>query len=207
MKLGDWDPDVFYKFRDVILDQSPSCGSKLRRDIQRGIPRLWTNYYKLENDKDIAFEIGRFFYGIRDFKNALKYYQTSHDAIGQHHVTYHNMGLCYYSMAEYEAAFDCFEKSLALSPTYEKARTWKNRVLEELNQIKKRKAEQAKSSENLVEEVSAESTPIVKMDHVLVEVRTVARQHRCCFAQRPVCSQVAGTEDPVAMTVDLAEVS
>ena len=30
LKLGDWDPDVFYKFRDTILNQVPTSGQKLR---------------------------------------------------------------------------------------------------------------------------------------------------------------------------------
>lgn len=50
----------------------------------------------------MAFEIGRFFYGIREYENALNFYRDSSDNVGQHHVTFHNMGLCYYSMGERE---------------------------------------------------------------------------------------------------------
>lgn len=58
-------------------------------------------YYSLPadpRDKDIAFEIGRFYYGIRHYKKALEFYRDSSVNIGEHHVTYHNMGLCQYSM-------------------------------------------------------------------------------------------------------------
>jgi hypothetical protein len=51
LKLGDWDPDVFYKFRDTILNQVPTSGLKLRKDLCRGIPRVWENYYMLDKDK------------------------------------------------------------------------------------------------------------------------------------------------------------
>ena len=51
LKLGDWDPDVFFKFRDVILNQVPTCGQKLKNDLCRGIPRVWSNYYMLDTDK------------------------------------------------------------------------------------------------------------------------------------------------------------
>ena len=67
LKLSDWDPDVFFKFRDVILNQAPSCGQLLRNDLVRGIPRVWKNYYLMDMEKDIAFEVGRFYYGIRDY--------------------------------------------------------------------------------------------------------------------------------------------
>jgi hypothetical protein len=99
LKLGDWDPDVFFKFRDVILNHAPSCGQKLRNDLCRGIPRLWSNYYLMDTDKDIAFEIGRFYYGIRDYANALKYYIESSNTIGEHHVTFHNQGIIFYSFS------------------------------------------------------------------------------------------------------------
>jgi len=51
LKLGDWDPDVFYKFRDVILNSVCQANSKLRNDLCRGIPRVWENYYSLDKEK------------------------------------------------------------------------------------------------------------------------------------------------------------
>jgi len=92
LKLSDWDPDVFYKFRDVILNQAPTCGVKLRNDLSRGIPRVWRNYYIMDLEKDIAFEIGRYYYGVRDYDNALKFYLESIKTVGDHHVTFHNQG-------------------------------------------------------------------------------------------------------------------
>ena len=50
LKLGDWDPDVFYKFRDTILNQISSSGYKLKNDLLRGIPRVWENYYLLDRE-------------------------------------------------------------------------------------------------------------------------------------------------------------
>lgn len=132
LKLGDWDPDVFFKFRDAILNQIPNCGQKLRNDLCRGIPRVWENYYMLDLDKDIAFEIGRFFYGIRDYTNALNFYIESTNTVGEHHVTYHNQGLCYYSRGEFDIALSHFEKSLSMNKDYEKARSWVDKVKKEL---------------------------------------------------------------------------
>lgn len=94
--------DVFFKFRDCILTHAPNCGQKLRNDLCRGIPRVWLNYFILDLEKDIAFEIGRFYYGIKDYANALYYYQQSSATVGNHHVTYHNQGLCFYSLNQLE---------------------------------------------------------------------------------------------------------
>ena len=136
LKLSCWDPDVFYKFRDSLLDQVPTAGHKLRNDIVRGIPTLWSRYYMLDKDKDIAFEVGRLFYGIRDYANALKYYGISVGTIGNHHVTAHNMGLCQYSMGDKLSALGYFDEALGINAKYEKARQWGSRVRRELEAAK-----------------------------------------------------------------------
>jgi tetratricopeptide (TPR) repeat protein len=133
LKLGDYDPDVFFKFRDSILNQAPTCGAKLRNDLCRGIPRVWENYYVMDMEKDIAFEIGRFYYGIRDYANALHYYTISSNTIGLHHVTYHNQGLCHYSLGEFDLALTHFRKALALNASYDKARNWIEKVEKEMS--------------------------------------------------------------------------
>ena len=117
---------------DVILNQAPSCGKKLHNDLVRGIPRVWKNYYLMDLDKDIAFEVGRFYYGIRDYTNALWYYTESSRTVGEHHVTFHNQGLCHYSKANYETALENFRKALAMNKDYEKARSWVEKVEKEL---------------------------------------------------------------------------
>ena len=144
LKLSDWDPDVFFKFRDVILNQAPSCGIKLRNDLIRGIPRVWTNYYMMDLEKDIAFEIGRFYYGIRDYHNALWYYMESTRTIGEHHVTFHNQGLCHYSNSSLPTALENFKKALALNKDYEKARSWVEKVEKEISDRAERDKEKEK---------------------------------------------------------------
>lgn len=132
MKLSEWDPDVFYKFRDVLLDQLPTAALKLKQDVMYGIPFVWKNYYALDKEKDVAFEIGRLFYGLHEYDSALAYYSLSARELGKHHVTSHNMGLCHYSKKQLELAATCFEEAYALNPSYQKAATWLQRVRKEL---------------------------------------------------------------------------
>lgn len=132
LKLSDWDTDVFFKFRDQILNQLPTNGSKLKNDLCRGIPRLWEHYYVLDVEKDIAFEIGRVYYGIREFELALKYYMISTATIGKHQVTYHNQGLCFYSLGKLPEALENFSIAVEMNEHYEKARNWREKVTKEL---------------------------------------------------------------------------
>ncbi|CAH0476847.1 unnamed protein product [Peronospora belbahrii] len=135
MRLSGWDPDVFYKFRDVLLNQSPTAAAKLRQDVMYGIPLVWKNYYALEKEKDIAFEIGRLYYGLHEYDSALIFYTLSVQEMGKHHVTSHNMGLCYYSKKQLELAATCFEEASALDRSYQKAATWLQRVRKELGVV------------------------------------------------------------------------
>jgi tetratricopeptide (TPR) repeat protein len=160
LKLGDWDPDVFFKFRDAMLNQISNCGQKLRNDIIRGVPRVWENYYMLDLDKDIAFEIGRFFYGIRDYTNALHFYVESTSTIGEHHVTYHNQGLCHYSRGYLTVALAHFEKAVSLNADYEKARNW----------IEKVKKEMAQKSEEAAADVDAEKAAKDMVENVMANM-------------------------------------
>lgn len=132
MKLSGWDPDVFYKFRDVLLDQSPTAAAKLKQDVMYGIPLVWKNYYALDKEKDVAFEIGRLYYGLHEYDSALAYYTLSAQEMGKHHITSHNMGLCHYSKKQLELAATCFEEAYALNRSYQKAATWLQRVRKEL---------------------------------------------------------------------------
>jgi tetratricopeptide (TPR) repeat protein len=76
----------------------------------------------LDQGKDVAFEIGRFYYITREYAKALEFYRISSESIGEHHVTAHNMGLCYYSMSKFPESLECFSKSLDLKKDYEKVR-------------------------------------------------------------------------------------
>lgn len=133
LKLSGWDPDVFYKFRDVLLDHSPGASPKLKQDVRCGIPFVWRNYYALDKEKDIAFEIGRLHYGMHDYDAALAFYTLSTQEMGKHHVTSHNMGLCHYSKKQLALAASCFEEAYTLNPSYQKASTWLQRVRKELS--------------------------------------------------------------------------
>jgi Tfp pilus assembly protein PilF len=85
----------------------------------------------MDMEKDIAFEIGRFYYGIRDYSKALYYYTVSSDTVGKHHVTFHNQGLCHYSLGQLDIALGLFRKALALNNDYGKVTLglWRNLYL------------------------------------------------------------------------------
>ena len=135
LKLSHWDPDVFYKFRDEIIHSLSSSSPKLRHDFKIGTKELWENYYHLDNNdnsRDILFELGRLCYGLSVFDKALNFYKLSLEYYGDHHITYHNSGLCHFSLGHFEAAQIAFGKAIEISPSYDKSKTWFERVEKEL---------------------------------------------------------------------------
>mmetsp|Transcript_9939 Transcript_9939/g.12522 ORF Transcript_9939/g.12522 Transcript_9939/m.12522 type:complete len:171 (+) Transcript_9939:1-513(+) len=134
LRLSNWDPDIFYKFRDNILSFVSSAGTRLHADLYNSTTKLWDNYFHLGNydsGKDIAFELGRLCYGLSLFEDALNYYQISLELYGNHHITFHNSGLCHYSLSNYESAKENFGWALDMKPDYEKSKTWLQRAEKE----------------------------------------------------------------------------
>ncbi|KAF0705890.1 hypothetical protein AaE_014337 [Aphanomyces astaci] len=70
---------------------------------------------------------------MREYDHALQFYTRSLDEMGKHHVTYHNMGLCFYSTRRLQDAQQCFEAATKLNSCYQKAATWLQRVTAELH--------------------------------------------------------------------------
>lgn len=128
LKLSCWDCEVFFKFRENIISQLPRVTVGLKNDLLRGADMIWGNYYHLDSDKDVAFELGRMMFGLQMWKRAIDYYQLSMSLCGEHHVTQHNMGLCYSSLGFMEKSAACFERSLELKPDYEKAKKWLEKI-------------------------------------------------------------------------------
>jgi len=87
-------------------------------------------YLKLQDCEQVP-QVGRLYYGLRLYKKAIQFYQTSMESSGEHHVTFHNMGLCHYSLAQKQLALHHFSKALLLKNDYTKARAWQHKLLQE----------------------------------------------------------------------------
>jgi len=134
LKLSNWDTDIFCKFREIIIRDTPNAGIKLRMDFVQCIPMLWRNHFALdpkEKRDDLAFDIGRILYSLCNYREALVYYQLSEAHAGPHHVTFYNMGLCYYALKDFTQAMKYFSDSHSLDKTYQKALDWIQKIREE----------------------------------------------------------------------------
>ena len=62
--------------------------------------------------------------GLREYGAACALFERSREACGEHHVTHHNIGLCNFYLARFDAAAAAFAASLDLAPDYKDAAAW-----------------------------------------------------------------------------------
>eukprot|EP00752_Nemacystus_decipiens_P007851 g7013.t1 len=128
LRLSQFDPDVFYKFKQVFIDKGPYAGEKLQNDIRRDVKLVHELYFPLQPSKDVAFEIGRIFMGLKDFSSAAELFRDSQRYCGVHHVSWYNMGVCFFYLNHLDEAENCFSESLSLCPDYPDAIKWREKL-------------------------------------------------------------------------------
>jgi Tetratricopeptide repeat len=125
LALACHDADVFYKFKATMIEKTPTApADTVLRDVRSDVDRLFAGYYPLQKSKDICFECGRLLMGVRDYQSAIDFFARSNELCGEHHVTWHNMGICCYYLGDYDNALECFKSSLSLKSDYAEARLW-----------------------------------------------------------------------------------
>ncbi|CAM9892816.1 unnamed protein product [Scytosiphon promiscuus] len=130
LRLSQHDPDVFYKiFEPVFIDKGPYAGEKLQNDIRRDVKLVHELYFPLQPSKDVAFEIGRIFMGLKDFDSAAELFRDSQRYCGVHHVSWYNMGVCFFYLHHLDQAENCFAESLSLCPDYPDAIKWREKLM------------------------------------------------------------------------------
>mmetsp|Transcript_3042 Transcript_3042/g.4527 ORF Transcript_3042/g.4527 Transcript_3042/m.4527 type:complete len:565 (+) Transcript_3042:19-1713(+) len=139
LRLSGYDSDVFYKFKQFLIDKvgHPYASEKIQQDVRRDIKEIYDCYYPLSKSKDVAFEIGRLFMSMKDYKSAMQYFIDSLRDCGQHHVTHYNLGLCHNYVGDFSNALKSFNLSLEIKPDYHEAREWRNRMSQKINQVRR----------------------------------------------------------------------
>lgn len=60
--------------------------------------------------------------GLRDYEASIKLFKKSIDLCGEHYVTWHNLGICYYYNGNVDQSLDSFNKCLEIQPDYQDAK-------------------------------------------------------------------------------------
>lgn len=100
LRLSDGDADVFYKFRGIIVEQGTSnisadgSNCDLILDLKRVYNYIYILYqiakaiYPLQKQKDISFELGRLFMGLKLYHEAINYFNQSIEYCNEHYISF-----------------------------------------------------------------------------------------------------------------------
>lgn len=124
LRLARFDTDVFMKFKQVLIERGGYAGSSpaTRKDILYDLSGVRNQYYPIKSTYDVCFELARIHMGIKEYDTAIKLFSDSNANCADHHVTWHNMGMCYEYKGDIENAKKCYQKSLELKPSYRESK-------------------------------------------------------------------------------------
>eukprot|EP00823_Brevimastigomonas_motovehiculus_P004294 TRINITY_DN279_c0_g4_i1.p1 TRINITY_DN279_c0_g4~~TRINITY_DN279_c0_g4_i1.p1 ORF type:complete len:650 (-),score=90.45 TRINITY_DN279_c0_g4_i1:36-1985(-) len=136
LRLSCHDPEVFFKYRQQLLDKVlayPYSNDRLIQDIKLDLNTIYGFHYPLnQRTKDLAFEIARVCMALKDYLGALWYFSESL-RISKHCVTLYNMGLCFRLLGQLHQALLYFSKSVELNPHYAEAKEQQSITYIQLN--------------------------------------------------------------------------
>ncbi|KAK8794170.1 hypothetical protein JH06_0410 [Blastocystis sp. subtype 4] len=133
VRLSHYESEVFYKFKQVLVDHIPYASDKMQSDFKNDILHIANNFYPLSTSKDVDFDLGRLSMGLRDYETSIALFKKSMDLCGEHYVTWHNLGICYYYIDNMTESMNSFDKCLKIQPEYQDAKSWRARVEEKIH--------------------------------------------------------------------------
>lgn len=133
VRLSRYESEVFYKFKQVLVDHIPYANDKMQSDFKSDILKIARNFYPLSTSKDVDFDLGRLSMGLRDYETSIELFKKSMELCGNHYVTWHNLGICYYYIDNLQESMNSFDNCLRIQPEYQDAKSWRARVEEKLH--------------------------------------------------------------------------
>lgn len=90
------------KFFITLLPQLKKVANKIsmeeRKRLSEAINKIWSMYFNINEDFDLAYELGGMCYDLGFFEAALNYFEHSTDLYGKKPDIYYNQILCYYQL-------------------------------------------------------------------------------------------------------------
>lgn len=125
LRLSNWDCTLFYNLINTLIEKFEKPSLSVEHECQEGAQLLLKNFFFMPNDQNQLFEIGRFFYLIKDYKKALYCYEESNRLYKVDPSSLHfNKGLCHYYMNDSATALKQFKESYKQNTTLTIAKEW-----------------------------------------------------------------------------------
>jgi Tfp pilus assembly protein PilF len=86
--------------------------------------KIAANYYYMPKAECVLFEIAVFFHTLKNYAEAIYYYQQAHVFVGEQFSLFYNLGLCQHSINENALALENFKTALTINSDSKDTQEW-----------------------------------------------------------------------------------
>ena len=119
VRLGAYDSTMLRNFLPHIKNLSKRITVNDRTRLAQTMHRVWEMYFTLNEDYDMAFDIGGVFYSLGYYKEALNYFAHSVKQFGEKPDIFYNSALCYFHLRQDDLFIKTVKEAKAAFPNYE----------------------------------------------------------------------------------------
>ena len=118
-RLSAYDSTFFIKLLPRLKQISRMITFNERKRLAQTFECIWEMYFHINENYDLAFEIGGICYDIGYYQKALNYFQYSVDEFGIKADIYYNQALCYYQLRQDKLFFQTLNIAKEAFPDFE----------------------------------------------------------------------------------------
>jgi tetratricopeptide (TPR) repeat protein len=122
-RLGGYDAEFFIYNTKQIADMLPEASDEEKQDIWRGIERMWSSYYVMDQRYDLALDAGLILFEMGMYDHSKRYLEISVDQDEDEVVStvYYCLAICCFELELVEDACAYTRKLLELEPNHKEA--------------------------------------------------------------------------------------
>ncbi len=118
-RLSAYDSTFFVKLLPQLKQVSQSITFNERKRLAQTMDCVWEMYFNINENLDLAYEIGGMFYDLGFYTEALGYFQHSIDAFGMKADIYYNQVLCYYQLRQDKLFYKTLHEAKKAFPDFQ----------------------------------------------------------------------------------------
>lgn len=130
-----WDSQIFLDCFSSLLDQLDTATPAIRFDLIEGIHQIWTNYYPIGENQDLAFYLGMVLYQLAEYADAIDYFEKSIQLTGTDPATLYNISMCHFHLQQLEETTTYLQKALQADPSFEEALIFQRKLTQQQSHL------------------------------------------------------------------------